>query len=210
MAFALGLGHAKCARSSRRLDRQATTSPSTLRPGARQTRQRCSTTPPAVHLSMSARESIVSPWSLFVTVLGKGTQLVQKNAPVLPHGSGPVRHIGTPLEFQQRVAESTERIAVVMFHAPDCKACQVAIPELPQMAHEFAEVADFYLMDVSENKAFCRELDVKVLPTFQILVMHEGKPGLLAHFACSGARCVTELRRKLGRFAEYDPQKYEF
>ena len=129
---------------------------------------------------------------------------------VTPPRTHTVTIVSSRQQFNEALSGATDKLAVFMFHAPGCKACKVAIPRLPELAHEFKQDVEFYSMDIYEDKELAQELGIEQLPTFHIYVMHDGKPGMLSSFTCGAMRCVGVLRKKLKFFSQYDASKYEF
>lgn len=67
--------------------------------------------------------------------------------------------------YQDEVVNSSSPV-VVDFWGPRCAPCLALMPEVEELALEYAGRIKFYKLNSAENRRLCIELKVMALPTF--------------------------------------------
>ena len=68
-------------------------------------------------------------------------------------------------EFRRAMIDSGDKLVVIDFFATWCTPCQMMVPKLRAIEHEFPEVA-FYKINVDENEDTTEYYSVTAMPTF--------------------------------------------
>jgi copper chaperone CopZ len=74
-------------------------------------------------------------------------------------------------DFPGKVLHSSKKVAV-MFSSQNCPTCSIFKHEFMKIADKLKEVADFYLMDISNTETW-RKYDILSIPT--VIIFQEGK-----------------------------------
>lgn len=67
--------------------------------------------------------------------------------------------------YQEEVVNSDLPV-VVDFWGPQCAPCLALMPEVEELAQEYADKIKFCKLNAAENRRLCIELKVMALPTF--------------------------------------------
>ncbi|KAL7575978.1 hypothetical protein ACA910_000767 [Epithemia clementina (nom. ined.)] len=120
---------------------------------------------------------------------GLQTQQKRLNKPKQPHripgvGRRPafLKHVSTLMDYKLHVAEEKERISVVRFISPSCRACKAATPLFDMLAHQFPDLNWAEVPVTKQNSALHQGLGVTTVPS--------------GHIYVPGAGLVEELRMK--------------
>lgn len=87
-------------------------------------------------------------------------------------------------EFANALNEAEDRLVIVEFYGTWCASCRALYPKLCRIAKEHPEIL-FLKVNFDENKPMCKNLNVKVLPSFHF---YRGADGQLESFSCSLAK----------------------
>ncbi|GAB4837809.1 hypothetical protein Ancab_027333 [Ancistrocladus abbreviatus] len=87
-------------------------------------------------------------------------------------------------EFLSALSQAGDRLVIVEFYGTWCASCRALFPKLCKTAEEHPEIL-FLKVNFDENKAMCKNLNVKVLPYFHF---YRGADGQLDAFSCSLAK----------------------
>lgn len=87
-------------------------------------------------------------------------------------------------EFLNALSEAGDRLVIVEFYGTWCASCRALFPKLCRTAVEHPDIL-FLKVNFDENKAMCKNLNVKVLPYFHF---YRGADGQLEAFSCSLAK----------------------
>uniref|UniRef100_A0A7S3A7M3 Thioredoxin domain-containing protein n=1 Tax=Rhodosorus marinus TaxID=101924 RepID=A0A7S3A7M3_9RHOD len=101
-----------------------------------------------------------------------------------------------------------DTFSVMMFVAPNCKACDSMTHHLQALAEQHPD-KEFYEMNIHENKPLAKSLGVESIPSFHFYTLQDNAPGTLENFATSSAR---NLESKLAEYkhGKFDVQHYRF
>ena len=83
------------------------------------------------------------------------------------HLLGEIRSVGE-LSAAVAGASSNSKLTVIKFFAPWCSSCKSIEPRFDRTARAQAENADFYKVDFSASKAFCKTCEIKFMPVAHI------------------------------------------
>mmetsp|Transcript_13093 Transcript_13093/g.18750 ORF Transcript_13093/g.18750 Transcript_13093/m.18750 type:complete len:801 (-) Transcript_13093:361-2763(-) len=103
-----------------------------------------------------------------------------------------------------------DKIVIVKFYAPWCRACKGLEPKFIQIVKD-EKYKDlpilFAQLSIQNNKEFVKSLGVVALPSIQ---MYSGEEGLIETFPCGPSK-VPILKRKLAQVVneKVDPETYE-
>jgi len=86
-------------------------------------------------------------------------------APVKKTSANPIQEILTMKEYNSVVMEETEKMVVVRFHAPWCRACKAMKPSFEKFAREHADTIKFVECPLSAvNTEVHQGLGIKTIP----------------------------------------------
>jgi len=111
-------------------------------------------------------------------------------------GEDGVYHISNKEQHINFVEANSDKLIVVKFYAPWCRACKGLEPKYLKMVHDI-KYADIPLvwadLSIQHNKEYVKELGVLALPSIQITA---GSDGLVENFPCGPSK-VPILKKKL-------------
>ncbi|KAJ8906223.1 hypothetical protein NDN08_002717 [Rhodosorus marinus] len=101
-----------------------------------------------------------------------------------------------------------DNFSVMMFVAPNCKACDSMTHHLQALAEQHPD-KEFYEMNIHENKPLAKNLGVESIPAFHFYTLQGNAPGTLENFATSSVR---NLESKLAEYkrSKFDVEQYRF
>lgn len=118
-----------------------------------------------------------------------------------------IYEIQNPDQHAAWLAANPDKLMVIKFYAPWCRACKSVEPKFVQISKDpkYADVPIvFGQLSVQHNKAFVKSLGIMALPSMQI---YAGAEGLVENFPCGPSK-IPILKRKLAETvnAKVDPQ----
>lgn len=99
----------------------------------------------------------------------------------------PVVALGGEADYLDALQASAREgvLMVVKVYAPWCRSCRALEPKYNRLAREYGDVAQFYELNLKENRLLCARLNVTAMPTFLI---YDGELGLVNLFTCGPKR----------------------
>lgn len=94
------------------------------------------------------------------------------------------------------LAANPDKLMVIKFYAPWCRACKTVGPKFVQIAKDpkYADIPIIFgQLSVQHNKAYVKQLGILALPSIQI---YAGSEGLIENFPCGPSK-IPMLKRKL-------------
>mmetsp|Transcript_12197 Transcript_12197/g.23251 ORF Transcript_12197/g.23251 Transcript_12197/m.23251 type:complete len:552 (+) Transcript_12197:1668-3323(+) len=107
------------------------------------------------------------------------------------------------------VAANPDKLMVIKFYAPWCRACKSVEPKFLQISKDkkYANIPIIFgQLSVQHNKQFVKSLGIMALPSMQI---YAGSEGLVENFPCGPSK-IPMLKRKLTETinAKVDPTSF--
>ncbi|KAL3826770.1 hypothetical protein ACHAXA_000596 [Cyclostephanos tholiformis] len=128
---------------------------------------------------------------------GRGGGLPTEDAPEFPELlSTGIYEIANADQHNAWIRANPDKLMVVKFYAPWCRACKSVEPKFLQISKDpaYAGIPIIWgQLSVQHNKAFVKSLDIMALPSIQI---YAGSEGLVETFPCGPSK-VPMLRRKI-------------
>ncbi|MCO5603447.1 hypothetical protein L7F22_057597 [Adiantum nelumboides] len=103
-------------------------------------------------------------------------------------------------ELMDVIENAHGKLVVVEFFASWCGSCRALYPKLCKLAMDHEDIT-FVKVNFDENKAFCKSMNVKVLPYFHF---YHGNLNQLDSFSCS----LTKLQKLKDAIAKYKDGDY--
>ena len=88
-------------------------------------------------------------------------------------GNGHIVQVTSKQQFQNHVFQADKHV-LVDFFATWCPPCKLLAPMLRELAHEYADRAEFVKVDVDQFPGLATEHKVRAIPT--VLIFAGGKP----------------------------------
>lgn len=98
-------------------------------------------------------------------------------------------------ELMDIIENAHGKLVVLEFFASWCGSCRALYPKLCKLAMENQDIV-FVKVNFDENKAFCKSMNVKVLPYFHL---YRGELNQIDSFSCSIAK-LQKLKDAIARF----------
>jgi len=106
-----------------------------------------------------------------------------------------ITSLKTPDEYRAFLSANPEKLVVMKFYAPWCRACKGLEPKFKKIALDDTHSVIFSQFDVQKNKDFVKSLGILALPN----VHFYGNGDLVESFPCGPSK-VPVLRKKLGEY----------
>ena len=115
--------------------------------------------------------------------------------------------IETEDQHQKWLKANEDKLMVIKFYAPWCRACKSVEPKYIQISKDdkYSDIPIIFgQLSVQHNKAYVKSLGIMALPSMQI---YAGSEGLVENFPCGPSK-IPMLKRKLTDTinAKVDPQ----
>jgi len=107
-----------------------------------------------------------------------------------------IYEIQTPEQHAAWLAANPDKLMVIKFYAPWCRACKSVEPKFVQISKDkkYDDIPIIFgQLSVQHNKQFVKSLGIMALPSMQI---YAGSEGLVENFPCGPSK-IPMLKRKL-------------
>jgi len=120
-----------------------------------------------------------------------------------------IYEIQTPEQHAAWIAANPDKLMVIKFYAPWCRACKSVEPKYLQISKDkkYTDIPIIFgQLSVQHNKQFVKSLGIMALPSMQI---YAGSEGLVENFPCGPSK-IPMLKRKLTETinAKVDPTTF--
>ena len=101
-------------------------------------------------------------------------------------------------DFEKATANA-DRLTVVKFFAPWCRACKAMAPKYIRVAEDWPDL-EFYEILFDDNKKLCKALGIKILPYMEIIAGGKGK---VESFTCGPSKISLLVGKLEDAASEY-------
>merc|ERR1719217_1019093 len=111
-----------------------------------------------------------------------------------PPPAGSLGTLSSVPELNSAIAggQGSSKLTVIKFFAPWCSSCKSIEPKYARTAKQQSENADFYVVDFSASKQFCKACGIKFMP-----VAHIYADGVLKEALPIGAKAYPKFTQQL-------------
>ncbi|KAH7365278.1 hypothetical protein KP509_18G018100 [Ceratopteris richardii] len=106
-----------------------------------------------------------------------------------------MKEINSAQDFVNAITNAGEKLVLVSFYSVGCRSCKALHPKICQIAADNPEI-EVLKVNVHENNALCRSLNVNILPFFHF---YRGGEGRIDAFSCSLTK-INKLRAAVSKY----------